>query len=421
LSDRLPNRPAIASLLTIPWGITLSPMLSFHSANVRSVNALRAVSEMVEMAWAGESPRADLVLINATVGHDLASLSAVVREHFPQARILAASCAGVVGREGPGESLHDTALMALTGEGFSVAHVDGLVGSSSYAKGVELAHQLCGSPLPVQMVYLLASGIDIANDRLIAGIESVLGADVVIFGATSSDQMRGVATFQAVDGVAFQHAAFAVGIWDPDLRVETMASHGFVAVGDPRTVTAAEGNRIVELDGEPAWPAYLAWLGLPADASEADTIPIGALAEELPADLLAEYGNSHILRVVTSHTARDEIVYATEIPVGRQLWLTRRDEERIFADMDRMMEEITGRQPDRRPVAVFHADCLARGRRLFNRVMKDELVHRMQAPLADDLAVPPPWLGMYGFGEYARLGGRNCYHNYTTALAVLYR
>jgi hypothetical protein len=28
------------------------------------------------------------------------------------------------------------------------------------------------------MVYLLASGIDIANDRLIAGIESVLGADV---------------------------------------------------------------------------------------------------------------------------------------------------------------------------------------------------------------------------------------------------
>jgi small ligand-binding sensory domain FIST len=28
---------------------------------------------------------------------------------------------------------------------------------------------------------------------------------------------------------------------------------------------------------------------------------------------------------------------------------------------------------------------------------------------------------MYGFGEYARLGGRNAYHNYTTALAALYR
>jgi hypothetical protein len=28
---------------------------------------------------------------------------------------------------------------------------------------------------------------------------------------------------------------------------------------------------------------------------------------------------------------------------------------------------------------------------------------------------------MYGFGEFARLGGRNAYHNYTTALYALYR
>ena len=52
--------------------------------------------------------------------------------------------------------------------------------------------------------------------------------------------------------------------------------------------------------------------------------------------------------------------------------------------------------------------------------MKEELVHRIQQPLTDEGAVPP-WFGMYGFGEYARLGGRNTYHNYTTALAALYR
>ena len=33
----------------------------------------------------------------------------------------------------------------------------------------------------------------------------------------------------------------------------------------------------------------------------------------------------------------------------------------------------------------------------------------------------PPWLGMYGFGEFARLGGENTYHNYTTALYAIYR
>jgi len=394
-------------------------MLRFHSANVRSVNPDRAVPELLEIAWDGQPPVADLVLINATVGHELGALSQVVRQYLPATRVLAASCAGVVGREGPGESMHDIALMAISGEGFSVAQVDGLFGATSRAKGMELGRALAAAPRPVRMIYLLASGIDIANDGLIAGIEAVLGPEVVIFGATSSDQMQGVATVQAIDGRSFQHAAFAVGIWDPELVVDTQASHGFVAVGDPRTITRCQGNRIIELDGQPAWPAYLDWLGLPADAREGDTIPIGALAEELPAALASEYGNDHILRVVTSHSASGEIIYATEVSEGRRLWLTRRDETRIFDDMDRMLEAMAARQPGRRPLAVFHADCLARGRRLFNRVMKDELVHRMQVGIAQGGPVPP-WFGMYGFGEYARLGGRNWYHNYTTALAALY-
>ena len=122
-------------------------------------------------------------------------------------------------------------------------------------------------------------------------------------------------------------------------------------------------------------------------------------------------------------TRREEdgtLHYATEIQEGSKLWLTVRDEERIFNDLDRMMEQMTRRSGGRRPVAVFHADCLARGRYLFNRVMKEELVGRMQFPLCMGGPVPA-WLGMYGFGEFARLGGVNAYHNYTTAVYALYR
>jgi hypothetical protein len=85
-----------------------------------------------------------------------------------------------------------------------------------------------------------------------------------------------------------------------------------------------------------------------------------------------------------------------------------------------VMGQLTQRAGGAKPVAVFHADCLARGRFLFNRVMKEELVSRMQFPLSTN-GVTPPWLGMYGFGEFARLGGANVYHNYTTALYVLFR
>jgi hypothetical protein len=395
-------------------------MLSFHSANTRSINPRRAVLEALELAYGDPAPVTDLILINAAVGHDLLALSQAVRDQCPAARVLVASCAGVVGREGPGESIHDIALMGLRGAGFSVAHVDGLVGATSFAKGAELARGLLDTPQPVRMLYLIASGIDIANDQVIAGMESVLGPEVVIFGATSSDQMQGVATFQAVDGTLFQHAAFAVGFWEPGLAVETQASHGFVAVGEPMVVTRSEGNRIIHLDGEPAWPLFLRRLGLPATAREGDTIPIGALAEPLPVVLAEDYGNDHILRVVTHHSPEGHLIYATDCPEGTRLWLTARDEERIFRDLDRMVTAMGQRRPDQLPVAVFHADCLARGRRLFDRVMKDELVHRMQQPFACNGEVPP-WFGMYGFGEYAHLAGRNYYHNYTTALACLYR
>ena len=395
-------------------------MLEFFSGNTRSVNAQRAVLEALELAGISAETQPDLVLFNAAVGHDLARLSAVIQDQCPGARVFGASCAGVVGRDGPGESMHDIALMAIRGEGWIASHVDGLHGDSSYAKGIELAQGMLQAPQPVRMLYLLASGIDIANDRLIAGIESVLGPDVVIFGATSSDQMQGVATFQSIDGALFKHGAFAVGIWDPTLEVETQASHGFVAVGEPMRVTRAHDNRILELDGQPAWPLFLERLGLPATATEADTIPIGALAEALPDAVAEEYGNGHILRVVTHHSSQGELIYATACPEGRELWLTVRDEERIFNDMDRMLQCMAARQPGRLPVAVFHADCLARGRRLFTRVMKEELVHIMQEPFTSQGQVPP-WLGMYGFGEYARLGGRNDYHNYTPALAALYR
>jgi small ligand-binding sensory domain FIST len=112
--------------------------------------------------------------------------------------------------------------------------------------------------------------------------------------------------------------------------------------------------------------------------------------------------------------------YATTIAEGTSLWLTTRDEDLIFSEMDRLAREMNDRNIGKKPVAVFHADCLARGRFLFNRIIKDELVSKMQYPFYVDGACPP-WLGMYGFGEFATLGGKNTYHNYSTALYVIYR
>jgi len=395
-------------------------MLKFDPAKTRLVNTARGVAECLEAALGPDNAgNCDLVVIHAALGHDFKEMLAETRRLAPKARVVAASGCGVVGRDGVSESMKDIAIMAIQGKDFVLAHEDGIYGANSYEKSVEMAKRMKAQNPDVRFIYFLASGIDIANDRCIAGFESVFGPKVTIFGATSSDNMRGIVSYQGVDGDVYQHAAFAIGFTDPTLEVDTQATHGFVAVGEPLVVTRAEGNRIHEFNGRPAWTEYTRRLGLAPTATCGDSIPIGALGEKLSPALAAEYGNDHLLRVVTSREG-DTMHYATTCAEGTRLWLTKRDEDKIFSEMDRMVATMSARAGGRKPVAVFHADCLARGRFLFDRILKEELVSRMQHPFHSN-GECPPWLGMYGFGEFARLGGVNTYHNYTTALYAIYR
>lgn len=394
-------------------------MLKFSSYSTRMVNTRRGVLECLESAIGEDFSKVDLLIWHASLGHDFQELVDAAREHVPHARVVATSCCGVVGREGVSESMKDIALMAVEGKEFAVAHCDGLNGANAHEKCLEMARSLKEQDPGINMVYYLGSGIDTANDRAIAAFEEVLGKEVTIFGATSSDNMKGVVNYQAVDGKVMEHGAYAVGFSDPSLKIETQATHGFVAVGEPMVVTRSNGHVIQELNGKPAWEEFTRRLGLDASANCGDTIPIGALAEKLSPELAGEYGNDHILRVVTSREGND-MHYATEIAEGTELWLTTRDEPLIFSEMDRIVKEIRQRMDGKAPVAVFHADCLARGRFLFDRIIKEELVGKMQYPFYEN-GECSPWLGMYGFGEFARLGGENEYHNYTTALYVIYR
>jgi len=236
-------------------------MLKFHSAKTRMVNTARGVAECLEAALGPDNAgNCDLVVIHAALGHDFKEMLAETRRLAPKARVVAASGCGVVGRDGVSESMKDIAIMAIQGKDFVLAHEDGIYGANSYEKSVEMAKRMKAQNPDVRFIYFLASGIDIANDRCIAGFESVFGPKVTIFGATSSDNMRGIVSYQGVDGDVYQHAAFAIGFTDPTLEVDTQATHGFVAVGEPLVVTRAEGNRIHEFNGRPACtPAGWAW------------------------------------------------------------------------------------------------------------------------------------------------------------------
>ncbi len=397
-------------------------MLEFFSSSVRSVNSERAAQECIDVAFPEGVP-ADcrVLLFNATMGHRLDKVATALQKLLPSVPLFGQSGCAVTGRDGVGESMHELGIMAVRGPENEVASaaVTEIYGHNSYEKALELAQNLQRKNDAINVIYLLCSGIDIDNALVLKAFDEVFGQKVTIFGGTSSDNMRGLFSYQYHDGVMNEHDACAIGFADPTLKNATRATHGFTAYGEPLVATKTEGNRIFEFNNRGAWSEYTARMSKPFESTCGDTIPVGALAEELPAELAKEYGNPHILRVITKHDG-ETMYYPVTCRDGLKVWLTMRDENLIFSEQRRSLDYLKSEIGTGKPVAVFQTDCLARGRFLFNRIVKDEIIAMMHDALSADGAVPP-WLGNYGFGEYARLGGKNAYHNYSTALLVLYR
>lgn len=400
-------------------------MLSFYSSNVRVASSSRAVDECLDIAFGGNVPSdVRVIIVNAPLGHRLDKVAAAIQNRLPGVTVLGNSCSGVTGREGVGESMSDLAIMAITGSESECAWsaVDGIIGENSYEKGLALAEKLKAKAPGAKSLYLLCPGIDIANDQVLRAFDQTFGEDTVIFGGTSSDNMRGLVNHQYIGDKITEHGAWAIAFSDNTLHAVTRATHGFSAYGEPLVVTKAEGHKILEFNGKPAWQEYTTRLSVTPDPETkcGDTIPVGALAQKLSPDLAKEYGNSHILRVITKYDADGAVYYPTFCEEGLELWLTNRDEDLIFAEQERSLNYLKEKLGGGTPIAVFQTDCLARGRFLFNKVMKEEIMGMMYDALSSN-GIVPPWIGMYGFGEYARLGNRNTYHNYSTALLVLYR
>ena len=153
-------------------------MLKFNSSSARIVNTKRAVNECMEIALGDQMNTADLLIFHASIGHDFKDMVSEAKRLAPQARIVAASCCGVVGREGVSESMKDMALMTIHGKEFSVGSVDGIFGHNSYEKTLEMAQKMKAENANINMIYFLASGIDIANDQCIEALEEVFGKEV---------------------------------------------------------------------------------------------------------------------------------------------------------------------------------------------------------------------------------------------------
>ncbi|NQV55913.1 MAG: FIST C-terminal domain-containing protein [Rhodospirillales bacterium] len=397
-------------------------MLTFNSGISNSVNSKSAITDCISSAFDGEDVQDCAVLvIHSTVGHNFKQLLAAAKDACPTAEIIGCTGSGVIGREGVSESMRALAVMAVSGDEVAVVSRTGLNGNNSAELAEDAARELSGKLAGTNMIYILSAGLDISGNNVIEGVEKVFGADLPIFGATAADNGKAKGTFQFHGEDVMEDGIIMVGFADPSLEVLMGVHHGSVPLeGMTFEVTKSENNHIIELDGGPAWPALMAKLGLPPESETGDTLPITGLGIDLDETDSGAYDNPQILYVPIKKSEDHQSFYLpTSVAEGTKMVLMQRDEQYIFDGLDRLMERMAAKLDGRRPVAVFHADCMARGRHMFNRVLKDEIIAKMQYPLCGDDTVP--WLGLYGYSEFCQINGKNRFHSYTTSLFPLVR
>lgn len=131
--------------------------------------------------------------------------------------------------------------------------------ADSFDAGKRLGQQLPTAEL--RAVLVLGQGVAINGSDLIAGLASVLGADVPITGGLAGDAAAFKESWVLNTHGVSNDQLVCVGLYGDKLSYAHGSFGGWQPFGPARKVTRSEGNVLYELDGEPALEVYKRYLG----------------------------------------------------------------------------------------------------------------------------------------------------------------
>src|SRR5258705_1502998 len=231
------------------------------------------------------------------------------------------------------------------------------------------------------------------------GFVPVLGA--VAAGSPMFELYNTEAGEGALVGVALSGLAPVIGV-----------AQGCTPIGEPYVITHAEANVIQRIGSRPA----LEMLGeairaLPdAEARIRQAGVFAGLAMD-PAKSPLERGDFLVRNLVGADRASGALAVAEHVRVGQTLQFQIRDAQASREDLCGMLDEVAARLGGRRPAFGCYFDFPGRGAGLFG--VPDHDVTLIRERLGEF-----PLVGFFGNGEFAPIGRRNFFHNYTGALVI---
>ena len=263
---------------------------------------------------------------------------------------------------------------------------------------------------------LLPDGLTCNMKEIFTGIKDIIGANIPYIGGTSGDNWKFSKTYQYYNNQVLSDAMSAVLI-SGNAKIEAGVSHGCVPIGLEKKITKAEGSRIYEIDGKPAYKVLTEYLA-PGEADDfAKAMAYFAIGEPISKKIGGLY-DKYMVRACMSRDEKDNsVTIPTEMPVESTIQLMRRDPEILIKRAKEAAEKIKQKIGGKKPKFILHFDCAGRGKILFGTEEETQKpIEAMQKVLGRDI----PWLGFFTFGEITPVNNINYLHNYTAVLCVIY-
>jgi small ligand-binding sensory domain FIST len=362
-----------------------------------------------------EGDRADLALVFTTSdayprGHELLH---VIRRVTGARAVVGCSGVGVLTdrkevepHAEPAQARTAVAVLVIRGEEVAATpfFLENQEGRGSEA-GLEVAETIGPTVAEGGCLLILPDPVGLQPRLLLDGLHEALGFLPILGGVAAGTPFFEIFNTDVATGGLVGVAVSGV---EPLIGV----AQGCQPIGLPYVITRAEGNVVYEIGSRPAL-AVLKEAILSLDDPEARVRRAGIFAGIAmdPAKSPLDRGDFLVRNLAGVDQQSGAVAVAEPVRVGQTLQFQIRDAQSAREDLEATLEGLEKRLAGRKPAFGCYFNCAGRGQGLFG--VPDHDVSLITKHLGEF-----PLAGFFGNGEFAPIGRKNFFHNYTGALVV---
>ena len=329
-----------------------------------------------------------------------------LKSRFPRSRFFGATGGGTIF----GKDILDSAV-SLTVVRFDRTRLEsGSVALLDHSDDFEAGKALAGS-IPasgLKACYLLSDGSRVNGSALVAGLRSVLGAEVDVSGGLAGGMPDARATLVLENGFPSEGRATILGFYGNRVSVVSSLKCGWKPFGPKRTVTRSVRNVVHTIDGKPILGIYRDFLG---DA--ADRLPGAGLFFPLFISGTGQ-GRGMIRTVLGINELDQSMTFAGEIPEGAIVQFARSSHESLISAAEEAAGEVTGKLRPSMELLGIVATCS--GRRMILGEKTDQEIEEILNLLPHGATQT----GFYSNGEFGvRAPGQIELHNQSIVVTLI--